>query len=68
MSRIQHWQEKIKEKKKQTSFRDFLKEITSWKPIILYKNTGYISRYPEVSRIKHLVSSQKYQELRTTLP
>ena len=53
MEDIKSWQEKIKEKRKNTDFRDFLNEIASWCPIILYKNQGKVSRYNEkVNRIK----------------
>jgi hypothetical protein len=38
MTNIKHWQDKIKEKRKKTNFRDFLKEIVSWSPIVFYRN------------------------------
>jgi hypothetical protein len=38
MSNIHFWEDKIKEKRKKTTFRDFVKEITSWSPLNLYKN------------------------------
>ena len=49
-------EEKIKEKRKQTSFRDFLKEITSRYNFNLFRYQGYISRYPEVERNKNIVA------------
>jgi len=30
MKDLKHWQDKIKEKRKQTSWRDFAMEIASW--------------------------------------
>ena len=49
-------EEKIKEKRKQTSFRDFIKEITSWYNFNLFRYQGYISRYPEVERNQNVVA------------
>jgi len=35
---IQEYQEKIKEKRKNTPFREFIKEIASWDSFNFYKN------------------------------
>jgi hypothetical protein len=32
------WKQKIREKRKNTPFRQYLKEIASWKPFSFYKN------------------------------
>ncbi|MDR2190380.1 MAG: hypothetical protein LBP53_04240 [Candidatus Peribacteria bacterium] len=48
-------QEKIQEKRKQTPFRDYLKEIVSRQPVGFYKNQGLTSRYPVSDRIGKLV-------------
>jgi hypothetical protein len=48
MQTLQYWQEKIQAKRKQTPFRDFLLEITSWNALNLYKNNSLISVYPDV--------------------
>jgi hypothetical protein len=37
MQSIKQWEEKIKEKRKNTEFRNFVKEIVSWYPFILHK-------------------------------
>jgi hypothetical protein len=34
---LKYWQNKIKEKRKQTKFNDFIKEILSWYPLVLNK-------------------------------
>jgi hypothetical protein len=38
MTSLEKWENIIKEKRKKTDFRVFLKEIASWNPIILHKN------------------------------
>jgi hypothetical protein len=38
MKDLKTWEEKIKEKRKKTDFRDFVKEICSWSILNLYKN------------------------------
>jgi hypothetical protein len=38
MKNLNYYKEKIKQKRKQTSFRDFLKEIPSWFSMTYYKN------------------------------
>lgn len=37
-SNLKYWQDKIKEKRKKTTFRNFLKEIGSWVNLVLHKN------------------------------
>jgi hypothetical protein len=59
---IKYWQEKIKNKRKQTSFRDFIGEIASWYPIVLNKKDGNLSRYPETNRAPITVSTKKFSE------
>jgi len=39
MTNLKYWQEKIKQRRKQTSFRDFMREIASWQPFIFHKNS-----------------------------
>jgi len=48
-------EDKIKEVRKQTSFRDFVKEITSRYNFNLFRYQWHISRYPEVERNKNIV-------------
>ena len=57
MSKISHYEKLIQEKRKETPFRDFIREIASWETLSFYKTKdGAISRYPETSRIKALGS------------
>ena len=52
MQDIKQWQEKIQNKRKQTPWRNYLMEITSWLSFTFYKNNNTISRYPSTNRIK----------------
>jgi len=47
---LQQRQEKIQAKRKQTSWRDFLREIVSRYPLNMYKNNGLISVFPPNER------------------
>lgn len=57
---IKIWEEKIKEKRKNTDFRVFIKEIASWFPVTFYKNNSLISRYPVNDRIKKVIKNTDY--------
>jgi len=59
---LQYFQEKIKEKRKKTPFRDFLMEIMSWESFNFYKNNEFISSYPPSKRIKNLVPVGKTEK------
>ncbi|MDD3793946.1 MAG: hypothetical protein PHI37_03980 [Candidatus Gracilibacteria bacterium] len=52
MQDLKIWEDKIKEKRKKTNFRDFVKEICSWQPLSFYNIDGKVSRYPKSNRIK----------------
>jgi len=63
MTDLKYWEEKIKERRKQTSFRDFLKEVCSWYSVMFYKNKGNVSKYPETKRVVNVVSTKEYVNL-----
>ncbi|MEI7477815.1 MAG: hypothetical protein WCJ81_04880 [bacterium] len=50
MQTLQYWQEKMKEKRKKTPFRDFLRDLCSWYSLSFYKHPEFISRYPRSER------------------
>jgi hypothetical protein len=50
-------QEKIQEKRKQTSFRDCIREVASWKPLNIYNINGMLSRYPDTNRKGNIVDN-----------
>lgn len=64
MPNLQKWENIIKEKRKKTDFRDYLKEIASWLPLVYYKNKWFVSRYLETSRTWNLVKFKDYWEYR----
>lgn len=66
--RLRKRQEKIQEKRKQTSWREFLMEIASWQPLMFYNVDGIISRYPKTNRIGSVISSVMFQEIRDNMP
>ncbi len=67
MSDLRFWQEKIAEKRKTTSFKDFVKDIMSWDTLVLQKNNNLISRYPSTERIGKVVSTKEFETDRDQL-
>jgi len=63
MHDLKHWQSKIADRRKQSSFDDFLMEIVSWVPMNFYRNNGHISRYPASDRI-NVVWLKEFQKNR----
>ncbi len=51
--RLKQRQEKIQDKRKHTPWREFVKEIGSWYPLVFYKNSWNISRYPVEKQSVH---------------
>jgi hypothetical protein len=68
MQDLKIWEEKIKEKRKNTEFRDFVKEIASWLPLSFYKEGAMISRYPIKKRIKKIIDSKKFEKELLNIP
>ncbi|MDP2090625.1 MAG: hypothetical protein Q8K30_03415 [Candidatus Gracilibacteria bacterium] len=66
MEKLKYWEDKIKQKRKNTPFLKFLLEITSWLPISFYKNNGNISKYHKSDRI-NICSIEEYQNNRDNL-
>lgn len=64
MPSLAHWENKIKERQKQVSFRDFVKHIASWNPVMFYKNGGVPSRFPMSPRSKTPISVQDFEQER----
>ena len=67
MSNIKQRERKIQEKRKQTPWKVFIKEICSRQPLVFYKNSGKISRYPETWRIGTLISQKDFHDQRDFL-
>ncbi len=66
MQNLNHWKNIIIEKRKTTSFRNFLKEVVSWHPYILNKTDNLISRFPKSERIK-IIDKDSFNESRDDL-
>ncbi len=67
MQDIKKREQKMKEMRKNTDFRDFLKEICSRYPMVLYKNNGKISKHPQVGRKNNLISFSEFDDIRDDL-
>ncbi len=52
MKDLNYYKQKIQEKRKQTSFRDFLMEILSFVPVVFYKYNNLISKFPPWERVQ----------------
>jgi len=64
MTSLQSRQEKIKIKRMQTPFREFVRDIASWRPMTFYKNAGFVSRFPETDRCWKIVDHNVFEEMR----
>jgi len=62
MKDLNYFKEKIKEKRKQTSFRAYIKEIVSHFPMTYYKNSGVISKFPESDRVWKVISAANFSK------
>lgn len=60
MKTLKQWQEKIQAKRKQTTFRDFIKEIASWQPVVFHKSHWLVSRFPQTDRMLEVISYSDY--------
>ena len=67
MVNIKQREEKIKDKRKQTERRTFVREVGSRFGTYLGKKDGIISRYPDTDRIGKVISPKKFEESRETL-
>ncbi|PID34868.1 MAG: hypothetical protein CR971_00995 [candidate division SR1 bacterium] len=64
--RLKQRQEKIQDKRKQTPWREFVKEVCSWFSLNLYRNKEYISRYPISDRNPIIISNIGYENPNTS--
>ena len=67
MPDLNHRKQKIQEKRKKTPWREFLKDVASWRPMTFYKNQGLTSRFPNTPRTKHIVSPKEFENIRDGL-
>jgi len=68
MSNLEHWKNIMKEKRKNTSFREYLKTIVWLRSLNLYKNNWLTSVFPPNNkRIKWVISHREFDENRDNL-
>lgn len=67
MRDIKYYQKVIQDKRKQSSFRDFLMDVCSWYGLSLYSNKGNISKFPDTARIKGVISNTEFEKSRDSL-
>ena len=63
MSSIKKWEDKIKTIRYRTNFRDYIMEIASWIPVVLYKDELWVSRYSKTDRIINKLKIKDYYEV-----
>ncbi len=67
MTNLQFWEEKMKEKRKKTPFREYLKTIVSLRTLNLYKNNWFTSVYPpNINKVK-IYSHKEFDDNRDNL-
>ena len=59
---IHQREDKMKAKRMQTDFREFIKTIASRQPIVFHKYKGLISRFPETDRIWNVIKYDQFYE------
>lgn len=64
---MKHLIQKIQDKRKATTWEDYVSDLLSWVPMNFYKNSACISRYPDTSRSPKLMANHAFEELRDTL-
>lgn len=67
MTLLKQWEDRMKQKRANTSFRQYLEEIGSWVPMVLYKRKEDVSRYPETARAPKIVHGNDYDVRRDDL-
>ena len=63
---LNHYKQIIKNKRLNTEFKQFIKEILSWIPLVFHRNNGFISRWPNTKRIK-ICSIKEFDDNRENL-
>lgn len=62
MTNLQTWEDKIKRKRWNTDYRQFIKELASWYSVVFYKNKDRFSVYSENSGL-NIVDLQEFIDL-----
>ena len=64
MTDLQYRKKKMQDKRKQTTWREFVRDIASWRPMTFSRIDSRTSRYPQTDRIDNLIASMEYEQLR----
>ncbi len=64
MKNLKHYQQIIKDLRKDTPYDEYVMDLLSWVPMNFYRNNEEISRYPDTSRSPKVVSNKKFGEMR----
>lgn len=67
MSNLNYRKQKFQEKRKNTPWREFMRDFASWYPTNIYKHEGMFTRYPATPRKPNLVSIEKYPNITQTI-
>jgi len=67
MTDLQYRKKKMQDKRKQTTWREFVRDIASWRPMTFSRIDSRTSRYPQTDRIDNLIASMEYEQLRDWL-
>lgn len=67
MSNLENWNQKLRDSRKNTNFRDFLLEIWSNIPVSLNRENWMLSRIPKTDRVWKVVSVSEFNEIKAEL-
>ena len=60
MSDLQHRQQKIQEKRRQTPWREFVKGICGWYSLNFYSKDGFVSKHPTTERRGNIIDFESF--------
>ena len=61
MTDIKKREQKIKDKRKSTNFRQFVKDIGSWQSFLFHRVDWLVTKYPNSDRISKIVSPKEFR-------
>ncbi|MCH2188494.1 hypothetical protein MK079_01535 [Candidatus Gracilibacteria bacterium] len=64
---MKHLIQKIQDKRKNTSWENYVTDLLSWVPMNFYRNNGQVSRYPDTPRSPKILANSEFEEIRDTL-
>lgn len=64
---LSHRQTIIQNKRKQTPWRQFIKEIASWKVLSFYKHGTIVTKFPRTPRVSNVLTPSDFEKYRSGL-